>query len=366
MKYLLSFFLLTLTTVQCFYSFEGMNSFNKNPKIIEKLNKTNVKEFVEKAAFFPAGRIKSFSYNMAKYFTRFAKLAYCNTNIFIKNPICKYIQGQWRLKMSTRYVKVLKSARGLIKKKVIFSCSSPKKKFHLPEKMLIYNETEKNHFDTSFGEFQYFKKFYRKMVTRKAEKNLIKKLFKYLKMDKLGLTQVFFIGHSWGGVICNMLALKATKFKRFDRFKGKDSPVLITYGAPNIGGKKFAKRTEKKIPLVYRIISKVDALPTYPRTIKENENISKMSKINLKDIGKHIVINFKKRNLKKRKYFWCNRKKKNRHTGTEEQCKVSTEYMSYNNKFYFNDNIAGISPKSEFNKVWSNAGSIGAQAYKRN
>jgi hypothetical protein len=365
MKYLLTIFIITLAIIQCTYSFEEISPFKKNPKIIENLKK-NVTDFVDKEAFFPEGRIKKFSYNMAKYFTRFAKLAYCNTNIFVKNPLCIKIQGEWRLKMSTKYVKVLKSAKGMIKKKVIFACSTPKKLFKLPEKNLVYNETEKNHFNTTFGEFEYFKKFYKKMIKPKAEKDLIKRLFKYLKMDKLGLTQVFFIGHSWGGVLCNMLALKATKFKRFDRFKGKDSPVLITYGAPNIGGKKVAKLTDKKIPSVYRIISSVDALPTYPRTIKENENISKMSKYNLKNIGKHFVINFKKGKVSRcnpDKKTKTNTKSKNR--GAKKGCEVSTEYMSYNNKFYFNDNIAGISPKSEFNVVWTSAATIGRTAYKK-
>jgi len=326
------------------HKFHKKSSLNILPKFQNKTKKNTEKEF------FPDDRVKSFTFNMAKYFTRFAKLAYCDLNIFVVNPVCESIKRDWDNVIKTRFVKVLRSVKK-DKKKIIFSCAAPSKLFKLQEDALVVKEP--GHYNkTLFGELDFFTNLYKEMVTPTNEFFLFNTLSKFLMQDGLGNVQVFFIGHSYGGVICNLLALKAFKRNDIQKNKSKNSPVLITYGAPNAWGYDFAKLTEEQIPLVFRVIVYKDALPTYPRTYEEDQRIKQenISQKELKDIGNYYIINANDETI------ICP-------SAGEKACQVSTNYMSYDNKFYFNDNIAGISPKSEFNKVWSNAASIGAASY---
>lgn len=339
---------------------------NPNPKSIKKSNPNNkplAKERkedpedpsdFEKESFYPVERIKKYGPNMGKYFTRFAKLAYCNLNHFTVNPVCEKIKEEWDVDLSTQYVKVLVSTNKSPQKKIVYSCSSPRELFDLNEEKLVY-KNDTNHFvSTHFGAYDYFANFYEEKITDESEKLLLQSILK--NMNSAAPIQIFFVGHSYGGVLCNILALKASEMKEFNKFKDADSPVLITYGSPNIGGKVFADNTESRIPLVFRIIATEDALPTYPRTVEEDKIIkkNKYPKMPIQNIGKHIVVIFWSD-----KHYMCPRTD----TKKPKACNVRTDYISANNMFYFDDNLAGISPNSEFNKAWDMAASIGAKAY---
>lgn len=365
MKLPLAIFLVLIVIFPIAYSFHNLKAIKTNALKNQEPDEEN-EQSIEVDAFYPNERIRKYGPNMAKYFTRFAKLSYCDFQIFTSNPLCEKIMEEWKLVYSTRRVKVLSSKMSSSKsqkKKMVFTCSSPRKYFNFEEKNLIYSDASKAFNSTYFGAFNFFVKIYEKLIPKVTEE----KLFNQIKLNINATdTQIFFVGHSYGAVICNILALRASELNEYKTYKQKDSPILLTYGAPNIGGKTFADNIESRVPLVYRIVSNIDALPTYPRTTELDKSIktNKWDFIKLKDYGKHIVINNDNDN-----HYLCPilskssiSKRKNSSTSLNS-CLVKTHYVSYNNMFYFQDNLANISPNAEYNKVWTNGASIGSMGY---
>jgi hypothetical protein len=338
----------------------------KTNNIVNRDTKENSSEKKDEP-FYPQERVRSYSLNMAKYFTRFAKYSYCHTYLYSNNPVCNNIRSEWKEIYNSQYIKVLSSENNSVQKKIVFACSAPTILKALDENKLVYKFTDKS-FDfknSHFGAFSYFAEFYEEYVKDRIENNLLD-IIKQNSKSKTENLQIFFIGHSYGAILCNLLALKASELDEYKKIKQKDSPVLITYGSPNIGGEYFARKTEELIPGVYRIVMRFDALPTYPRTIEDNEKIKEDAVkepgpnnnmnfyyIPITNYGKHIVIDFNTLNEN-----FCPKL-----PGSNAKCKVKAKYVSIHNRMYFKDNLSIISPKSEYNKSWFNAADIGKNAY---
>jgi hypothetical protein len=310
---------------------------------------------IQDNGYFPSYIVNKYSNKLGKYFTRFVKVAYCKFKLNSKNPVCQKIMEEWETVYHSKSdVKVLRSKNGK-NKKVVYACSTPRKMFKLNETNMVYNQSSTTFNQTFYGTYTYFKKFYEKEVNERQEGKLLNYIKGHLNTT-IETVQIFFVGHSYGGIICNILALRASELPEYSKFKQENSPVLITYGTPDIGGKTFSSATEKKIPRVFRIINKKDALPTYPRKTEFNSRINKknITSIQLENIGNYIVLNPETNG-----YEMC----PSQRLSKKSKCELMTNYSSANNMFYFNDNLANLSPKSEYNIAWMNGANIGANAY---
>ena len=309
----------------------SLNIFPKyNPKFFTQFSNSNSKAR-ETSNYDIGSTIKNFTIPMVQYYKRFAKFAYCHKkDIYSKRGLCPAILGSgWGINRVKNFIKIIYSK---IYKKIIVACSyKPRRFFELPKKFIekskmIGFEKEKK---AKIVKFFYSKYFWAKT-------------FVFLQLKKLQKFypefQVLFVGHSFGGSICNLLAQGAVKKKILP--KKKDSPVLITYGQPITGNKDFIKNSKKLIPHIFRILRKEDAMPTYPRDTNSKKTIP--SSIYPKEIGDFIMIN-----NETDEFTNCTSEV----AKDNENCKVSTNFNTYNNKFYFNDNLADIDPNTEYNKV---------------
>ena len=78
--------------------------------------------------------------------------------------------------------------------------------------------------------------------------------------------QIIFEGHSLGGATATLHAFEYdTNIKK--KYNKKQSTVLITYGSPNVGNKKFKEAIDKLIPTIYRVVKNGDIVATIPPKI---------------------------------------------------------------------------------------------------
>ena len=280
-------------------------------------------------------RIKNYSYDMVKYLSRFAKFAYCsNRDVDIGIGICPLLLGvEWKVIQMTDFVKVIKSDKF---KKIVLACSSskPKRLSKIPKN---FEKSELVDYDTSSSTVK-IEKYYDDMNLVSDEKEM--EIFNQLKQNSD--YQLIFVGHSLGAGVCNIIANRAVDKKYIEI--GADSPVLLTLGQSVIGNKDFIDLTKRNIPIIFRILRRQDAVATYPR--KAGDKYSN-SLVYPKYIGDFYIFKEFKTSVIDKCFL------ENNTTLDVNPCGVFTEYSSYNNKFYLRDNITGINPKSEYNKVWA-------------
>jgi hypothetical protein len=306
--------------------------------------------------FNPSERIQSFSLPMATYFKKFAKYAYCQEgDIREFRGTCPGILagGNWGSSRIDDSVKIVISEKF---KKVVFSCQTTEtqRMFNIPDNIL--NTPLMDGFLGIKGTkiLNYFNAY---AVSHNLWESLRPDTIEIQRWRGYGDYQHIFVGHSVGGSVCNVVALKLIKDGLIK--KTADSPVLITYGQPILGNDKLNELTEQSIPLIFKIVREDDAAATLPRYSQKMKNYYE----NPVAVPKHIG-NFYRINLEGTQFETCFKYDKST-VLTEDKCGVSTIFNSYNHKFYMNDNLSDIDPLTEFNKVWDNASKIGANAYKK-
>jgi hypothetical protein len=286
----------------------------------------------------PEKRIDYFSLPMAKYFSRFAKFAYCHVqDIESFRGVCPSILagGAWGTNRIDDKVKIIISEKY---KKVIFTCAGePKRMWNFPGNLMSSRFKPLFKKEPGVKVFEYFKDIQDDPFTNLTIMPNFKSIQNYYPDY-----QLIFLGHSLGGSICNLLAFEAVKTNLIK--KTKDSPVLITYGQPITGNDEFIKDTKKFIPLIFRIVRNEDAAPTFPRKeAKPDDYIN--PKVYPKDIGDFYAID-----KNSDKFTFCTIDESMTSSADNEECKVRTTYNSYNHKFYLHDNLSDIDPLTEYNK----------------
>ena len=276
---------------------------------------------------------------MAKYFSRFAKFAYCHIeDIESYRGVCPSILagGAWGTNRIDDKIKIVISEKY---KKVIFTCAGePKRMWNFPSRLTSSTFKSLSKTNPNVKVFEYFKDIQEDPFT------IVTIFPNFLALKNYYPDyQYIFVGHSLGGSICNIFANEAVRLKFIK--KTNDSPVLITYGQPITGNAAFVEETNRLIPRVFRVVRNEDAGPTHPRRESGPDDYVNPEAYP-KDIGDFYAIN-----KDADKFTFCSQKEIMSSTTDRKECKVKTKYNSYNHKFYLKDNLSDIDPLTEYNKV---------------